>query len=468
MARILLLYLPSFVGLIWDALPRFSIAWSVAGSFFIAIITQTRWFREPDDDIPVTQRLLRPISVYQFYFLGFQVVGSAFYALNAAGYNFHGQVAMPQESKLELIAQLQSYMLLAHASVMAGMKLVGFKYGKPRYVIPALPPYGLILISFISLGAGTVATMISPLYNLGLKLFDLSLTAILVETWLSVRRGHFTNQALTLSVLGFNLFGQILSGWKGLVLWSAITLGGMFFPLMPKRVIVVGTAFFLFWVLFLHPFGQLYRPLTWYYEIKPEIAIEMAKEYALNLTMEERLDNLWETMIDRVNDMWQFEKYVQHVPDRRPYYGFDLIQEAMIALVPRILWPEKPDLERVAMQRVYEAGVVSENTPVSAKTSFYIDGYLSGGWLAMALASLGYGVVAVFVSRACERLFGGYDIGTCFIYVGLFTFWINSGPNFLFFVGAIWTSFVTMFGLFVAGRGAGWIVPARPAQAAPA
>lgn len=44
-----------------------------------------------------------------------------------------------------MIAACQRLMLLAHASVSAGMKLVGFRYGQPKYVIPYVPPYCLIV-----------------------------------------------------------------------------------------------------------------------------------------------------------------------------------------------------------------------------------------------------------------------------------------------------------------------------------
>src|SRR5206468_7407884 len=46
---------------------------------------------------------------------------------------------------LLVLAECQRLMLLAHASVTAGMKLAGFRYEKPKYVIPSIPPYSLIV-----------------------------------------------------------------------------------------------------------------------------------------------------------------------------------------------------------------------------------------------------------------------------------------------------------------------------------
>ncbi len=66
----------------------------------------------------------------------------------------------------------------------------------------------------------------------------------------------------------------------------------------------------------------------------------------------------------------------------------------------------------------------------------------------------------MLISRVCERLFGGYEIGTCLIFTSLFAKAVNSPPNFLFFVGTVLTSLVIMFALFFLGRVTGWILPA--------
>jgi hypothetical protein len=82
-------------------------------------------------------------------------------------------------------------------------------------------------------------------------------------------------------------------------------------------------------------------------------------------------------------------------------------------LVPCVLWPEKPDLERLAMQRAYDAGIVLEETSVSAKSSLYIDAYLSGGALAIVLACLIYTSLFAFwliLDRAFSFLWVWYGV----------------------------------------------------------
>ena len=86
MNRIAILFLPSLFGLLWRDDPGISIAWSLAGSLLIAIVAQTRWFTESTENLPVSQRLLRPLFMYHFFFLGLHVVGAGFHAFDNAGY----------------------------------------------------------------------------------------------------------------------------------------------------------------------------------------------------------------------------------------------------------------------------------------------------------------------------------------------------------------------------------------------
>ncbi|MBI3015272.1 MAG: hypothetical protein HYY65_09485 [Candidatus Tectomicrobia bacterium] len=462
MDRIFVVFLPYLLGLMWRDPPGLSIALSSVGSFFIAGIAQTRWFRQSGDNLPITHRLLRPGFMFHLFFVAYHVVGAGFYALNAAGFGFFGRDLDPLEDVLKTIAVGQAWMLLAHASVTAGIKLVGFRYGPPKYVIRSIPPYSLIVVSLIALGVGTVSALIPGLWNLSQKLLDISATAILVEFALSVRRRRFINMAVTFLLLGINLTRMMISGWRGLVLFSGITLAALLYPLMPRRVVIGGSAFVLIWFLFLYPLGTLLRPLLWYVGVGRSAAVTLSLEPVLSMSLEERLEQIWGGLSGRANDMDAFGKYLEFVPGNRPYYGVELVKESMFGLVPRILWPGKPDLEQLSMERVYEAGVVPRESLVSAKSNFFQDAYLSGGGAGIVIACLLLGMLIMVISRTCERWFGGYDIGTCVIYVSLFGTTINMPSNFVFFVGGAWTSYLLMVGLLILGRARGWIVPARP------
>src|SRR5207249_4545150 len=145
---------------------------------------------------------------------------------------------------------------------------------------------------------------------------------------------------------------------------------------------------------------------------------------------------------------------------RRPYYGFGILADSVVAVIPRILWPGKPDMEALSMERVYEAGVASKRSVISAKSNFYQDAYLSGGELAVVLACVALGMFIMSISRLCERFFGGYDIGTCLIYTSLFATALHMTQNFEYLLGSMAMSIVLMSAIFFLGRSTGWIIRA--------
>lgn len=461
--RILIIFLPSVVGLMWLDEPEASITLSLASSIFVAGIAQTKWFRQPSDSVSFTRHLLRPASIFHLIFIAYNVLGGAAYALNAAGYSIAGGSSIAIVD-LSVIAQCQRFMLLGHASVTAGMKLAGFRYEKPKYIFPSIPPYSLIVVSFTMLGAGTLASNILGLGQLSQKLLTISAVAISVDIALCIRNKRFKNLVVALLILVLNLLQQSVSGWKGNILWTMIMLGAMLYPSMPRRVVFGGIAFIIFWALYFYPFGLALRPLIWVQNVEQDKAIEISMDRALNMSLDERLDTVWEMMVGRANDMGQFVKYVQYVPTKHPYYQFDLLSDSLIAFVPRFVWPDKPDLERLSMQRVYAAGITSQQSFVSAKSNFYQDAYLSFGEVGIVLACLFFGALVILLSRSCERLFGGYDIGTCLIFMSLLGTIITQPPNFEYYFAAIAISFVLIYALFALGKTIGWIVPASSAE----
>ena len=123
------------------------------------------------------------------------------------------------------------------------------------------------------------------------------------------------------------------------------------------------------------------------------------------------------------------------------------MEQSIIAIVPRVFWPSKPSTEDLIMQRVYDAGVISRNSTVSAKPAFVVDAYLSGGGLGVFISMLIYGAVAQYIALKAEELFGGYVLGTALIYSGLFQiFW--RGLSFEFIINTVFWSYITMFLIF--------------------
>lgn len=466
-ARLLVLFLPSIASLAWSDSPAILVAWSLAGSVSIAVLAQTSWFRQPRDGERAAERLLRPGFIFHFYFVAFHVLGGTAYVLNAAGYRFWTQTWHGSAYDLVMASRAQWLMLLGHAGTTAGMKLVGLSYGPPKYRVRNLPPYALLVVSAVAYAGATSMAGVPELYNVRHKLLDVSAVAVLLELALSLRRRHSTSMAATAVLLLLNVLQDAVSGWKGVVLTTAITLGAMLYPMTRRVVVAGGVAFVVFWALFLYPLGGAIRNLAWYSGVEHDAAVAISFEQALNLSFDERLEGVWQMLVGRANDLEQFKRYLEHVPGARPFYDTEIAREALIGLIPRFIWPTKPDLEKLAMQRVYEAGVTARSASVSAKANLYQEGYLSKGWVGILLASVLCGMIVMAISRLCERWFGGYTLGTCLIYTGLFAVSFNLPQAFLFFVNGAWASMLAVIGVFVLGRSFGFIEPVpvlRPAR----
>jgi len=457
-ARLVLIFSPLVIGPVLFDIPEYSIAWSLAASVFIASVAQTNWFRESAYDKSFTHSLLRPGAMFHVLFVSYHIIGGTIYALNGSGHSLFGTVVSDLTYNPTFMSKCQRLMLLSHASVTAGMKLVGFGYNQPQFRLRSIPPYHLTVVSFVILAISRTAVSFSGLRHFADTVAAISATAILVEIYMCLRYRRYGNLAVALVPLGMNLINQAVSGWKGLVLLTVLTLGALLYNLMPKRVLVVGTIFLFFWALYFYPFGLALRPLLWYKGVPQNIAVEMSINKTLSLSFEERLNVIWASFSARANDLVQFRKYIEFVPARHPYYGFDIVRNALIALIPRSFSPEKPDMEVVSMQRVYEAGVVSKRTTVSSKSSFYQDAYLSGGEWAIIVACVSLGMLMMAINRLCERLFGGYHIGTCLVYTSLFATAFHLPQSFEYFLGSAGLSFLLVFAIFFVGRSTGWIV----------
>ena len=83
----------------------------------------------------------------------------------------------------------------------------------------------------------------------------------------------------------------------------------------------------------------------------------------------------------------------------------------------------------------------------SAKPAVIVDGFLSGGVLGIWITLFLYGAFAQGINNKAEELFGGYFLGSAFVYTGLFRmFWRGNCFEFLF--NNIFWSFISMYILF--------------------
>ena len=136
-----------------------------------------------------------------------------------------------------------------------------------------------------------------------------------------------------------------------------------------------------------------------------------------------------------------FTKFVKNTPDVIDYYGFDIIIDSMYALIPRVLWKEKPITEDLSMQRVYDAGVIHQSSKVSAKTRPVVDAYLSFGTMGVFCTFILLGIIAQVLCNICENRYGGYQFGSL-ILMGAFSDTLWRGNNFEFMFNSLFYGYL--------------------------
>jgi hypothetical protein len=234
----------------------------------------------------------------------------------------------------------------------------------------------------------------------------------------------------------------MVSGFKEPIILSVLVLGIFLYPTYKKIVLLTFIPALLFLFLILPTYASIFRQNAWSGEERSDEARTEALDAALN--KESVADQTtWEFLVNRLSEIDMFTQYVQSTPAKIPYYKFDLVWQSVIAVVPRIFWPGKPNTEELVMQRVYDAGVINPHSEVSAKPAYIVDAYLSGGSIGIFICLLIYGATVQLLSQKAESLFGGYTLGTALIFSGLFQI-VWRGLCFEFILNSVAWSYATM------------------------
>jgi len=250
------------------------------------------------------------------------------------------------------------------------------------------------------------------------------------------------NTVICLFLYFSNFYTALTSGFKEPIILSVMVLGIFLYPIYKKIVLVtfIPALFILF--MLLPTYAGTFRQNAWAGDASADEATQLALDAALSKNADID-DTNWGFLVYRISEIDMFTTFVQSTPEKIDYYGFDLVEQSIIAIIPRIFWPSKPSTEDLVMQRVYDAGVINKNSNVSAKPAFIVDAYLSGGAIGVFLALFIYGAAAQLISQKAELLFGGYTLGTALIFSGLFQiFW--RGLSFEFIINNIFWSYISM------------------------
>lgn len=456
-----LLFLPCVIAALLSGSPAFSYAVAWGGSFWIFYLTLFGKIKPLPRGSSLERQLFRPIGFTQLFFVGYTAVTSIFYFVSLQGCYYFDCSAFAASSshRLELVAAAQRYYILGHASLATGM-LLFMDYPRSGEWTMQWRGERVWLLLYISGGvllASQVLKFVPGMGQVQVRLSGLAMVASVLSFALALIRRRPWLAIVTGAIFVVNLYEAFLSGWKGAVLVLFVLLGAFLYPVYKRTVVAVLPAVLAVLLFILPTYGNLFRSANWYGNMSEQQAAQAVVERMSEMRIERLKRDSWHLLTRRLSLVSQFADYIEEVPSRRPYYGLSIVENGVMSIVPRVLWPEKPSLEQMAMKRAYEIGVISRKSRTSAKPPFIVDAYLSGAGMGVALALLLFGILTTLISRLAERWFGGYFYGGL-MYLGMFPiFW--EGNAFEYFFNELFWGMLIMWGLFVGGRMIGVIVP---------
>jgi len=449
--RFAILYTPWLLSLLFqsDPITSYLIAW--LGFFLILYFSITGKLQPLPNDRPISEQLMRPVFLVQLIFTGYMSFSSIFYFMNLLGYeDFHkgnNLYFVIDQQKLELTAQCQRYYSLGQAAFVTGLMSV-MKYPiEKKYTFDNQKLANtLLIIAVISLPVAVLFLSVPGLSQFYYQFTSLSFIAGTLALAFAIPLKKIWNTLLCLFLYLSNFYQALISGFKEPIIVSVLVLGIFLYPSYKKVVTVVFIPALLLLFMFLPTYNQIFRENSWSEDVNPDAAYKIALDATLKSQQSGQSSN-WMFLVNRLSEIDMFTDFVKSTPDYVPFYGLQLVKQSAIAIIPRMLWPSKPITEDLVMERVYDAGVIRRGSNVSAKPTFIVDAYLSGGPIGVFIGLFLYGAVVQLISQKAEKLFGGYMLGTALIFTGLFQiFW--RGLSFEFLINSVFWSYVTMFLIF--------------------
>lgn len=436
-SRYYLLYIPVLLPFLFMSNPVISYLLAWAGSFFIFYISFTNKVKPTSADLPLSEKLLKPLFLTQIIFAGYMSCSSIFYFLDQMGYEYFTRIPGQHVYISDIMdtAACQRYYILGHAAFVHGLLFFYKSDIKPKYEVTVTNwPAFFIRMVFICTPLGLVLSKTSGFSVLGNSVEGLALVAATIALALSIPMKQHILVLISGIIYGIELLQALKSGFKEPVIVSVLMLGLFLYPFY-KRIITITfipLMFFLFTVL--PTYVNSFRNQQWNEAQDSESAkAEALKKVREDMASNNMAETNWAFLTGRISEIGMFVKYKQSIDQNGRFYHFQIIDQTLEALIPRILWPGKPITENVAMARVIENGVVSEDSNVSAKPQYIVDGYLSGGMVGIWLALFFYGAIAQLICNVSEEYFGGYFFGTAFVYTGMFrSLWRGNCFEFIF------------------------------------
>ena len=426
-----------------DPINSYIAAW--VGSFVLFILSLSGFIAPLPDDLTFAQQLMRPVIIIQIVFCGFNFCTSIFYFLDTLGmqdFKWRPNYYVDMK-KISQIAGAQRYYLLGHISLLLGMFSRSINKQKLKYKVREDINWSVFLAGFTSLVfvVAFVTRYLAGLTQISQQLTNLCFLSGTYAICYAIIKKDRNLIFLSSIFYAYNFFNTLVSGFKEPIIISILLLCVFMYPYYKIAVtfLVIPLIYVCFFVVPIYV--TAFRQAT--FSEDNAKSTEQIRDDALNQAVNNTESN-WDFLTGRLSEIGMFTKYIESTPKLVPYYGFDLVGQSLLVLVPRIVWQDKPATEVLVMKRVYDAGVVSNIAKVSAKPMYIVDGYLSGGFVGVMISLFIYGFALQYICGVAESWFGGYFLGTAIVFNGLFPiFW--RGLSFEFILNTVLYSMLTMW-----------------------
>lgn len=446
--RAWLFFIPYFISLYFNEEPeiKYWICWG--GSFWIYLVTFMGWANTLPKDRTFAQQFMRPFIFVHLLCSGYMVLSSVFYFMHYHGYYYFEQVDVPDPLKIAQTAQCQQYYQLAHAALAMGLTFWMKDFEQKKY---AALPKRLNAPLFLRLTLVTLALVqvvqflpFGSAFKSNLSQLSL-LVSLLFFIQAITEKKHL---ALAIGIFLGNIVLGTLSGMKSATLIIILFLGAHYFALYRWRVIVLGGAALWLWLIFIPTISYTVRKQSWFGVQNSTAAVRSAIAGIRENTVDPWRLN-WDLLVFRSSEVGMFIRYVNHIPAKRDFYKFQLLDQALMGLLPRTMRPDGRSIDETAMERAIEVGIVDRKTDksTSAKPALVADAYMSGAEWGIVITFFLFGFVATRLAKACESLFGGYLLGSVLIFNGCFSIF-QTGNCFENIPSSILYGVVTMYFMF--------------------
>jgi len=200
-------------------------------------------------------------------------------------------------------------------------------------------------------------------------------------------------------------------------------------------IVFVGCAIAL--VLVLQPVKAYYRSVMWDGNGERVTVIDGWQEAFSRARADRDAKSGGESTRERLSDLGALAYVMDLVPRSVDYMGGDAYGQTLIASVPRILWPDKPNMTKAGLDRyVIELGLSTPEAAEHSTTQLQLvtHGYASHG----VFGAIGWLALFGFAVGAVQRFFGYEIAGTIASTVFMVGWGWATGEGFVNCFGSLW------------------------------